>query len=238
VTRSKKARKPGRSLTQKLRATAQKRGMGKARGVKGSHQPGLALWKLLEDPLAPVRQAAAFALASVRDPALVQAFISALDGASSAKIARAALALGEAGYQNAAPYLMAAFTRRDGKLSAALARALGLLAEKSAAPLLMQALDSNFVPTEAAEALGRVNDIQAVPSLLRALGHKRDSVRAAAAYSLACLESGGEEQEREVRAQLSRLRGDTSRRVRLCAAVARYERGEAEALSDIKAALE
>src|SRR5258707_1252392 len=68
---------------------------------------GRLLWSLLEDPLAPVRTSAAFALAQVRDPSLVQAFILALEGASSQKMAKAAVTLGEAGYVNAVPYFAA-----------------------------------------------------------------------------------------------------------------------------------
>jgi HEAT repeat protein len=230
--RSSKSRK----LTAALKATAKKRGMTAAQS-KASRKSGLALLKLLEDPLPTVRQAAGFALASVRDPALVQGFIGALDGRSSSAFARAALALGEAGYENAAPYFRAAFSRDDRRLSAALARALGQLGDRAAVPLLVEALEGDFVPVEAAEALGRTNDVQALPALVRALSHRQDAVRAAAAYAIACLEPRPDEEEQRIGTALTALRDDRSQRVRLCAAVARYERGESAALSDIKAAL-
>jgi len=203
-----------------------------------ARKSGAALWDLLEDPLPSVRQAAGFALASLRDPALVQAFILHLEGATSARAAQAALTLGEAGFQNAAPYFVAAFSRKEAKASAAFARALGLLAEKSAAPLLMEALDDGFVPTEAAVALGQINDPRAVSSLVRALSHKQDSVRAAAAYSLGCLGTASDDDEKHVQRELARLSKDSSRRVRICAAVARFERGDAEGLPAIRAALQ
>lgn len=183
-TKKKVAKRPAKRATQftrSLRSTADQRGMGEG---AVSREAGEATWALLQDPLTPVRNAAAFALASIRDPGIVQSFISALDGASSKEIARLAVLLGEAGFQNAAPYLKALFNKKDAKLSAALARGLGLLAERSAAPLLIEALDSDFVPVEAAEALGRLNAVEAFPALMRALSHKKDSVRAAAALPM------------------------------------------------------
>jgi HEAT repeat protein len=237
ATKKKKAAKSsGSTIAAKWMKVAKDRGM--TAQPPAARKSGAALWAMLEDPLPSVRQAAGFALASLRDPAIVQAFILELKGATSARAARAALTLGEAGFQNAAPYFIAAFTRDDAKASAAFARALGLLAEKSAAPMLIQALDDDFVPTEAAVALGQLNDVSAVPVLLRALSHKKDSVRAAAAYSLACLEGTSEEVERDVLATLKRLERDPSRRVRLCAAVALFERGDGTGLDAIRAALQ
>lgn len=231
----KPAKSSGSSIAAKWMKVAKERGM--TAQPPAAKKSGAALWELLEDSLPSVRQAAGFALASVRDPAIVQAFILELKGASSARAASAALILGEAGFQSAAPYFIAAFTRDDAKASAAFARALGLLAEKAAAPLLIQALEDDFVPTEAAVALGQINDVAAMPALLRALGHKKDSVRAAAAYSLACLDGTSEEQERGVRLKLQELTSDASRRVRLCAAVALFERGDETGLEAIRAAL-
>jgi HEAT repeat protein len=229
--------KPKQSrLTESLRQTARSRGMT-AEVSKSSIKAGKTLLALLQDPLPTVREAAAFALASLRDPTLVQGFIEAVDGKGSAAFAKAALALGEAGYENVAPYFRAAFTREDRKLSASLARALGSLGDKAAAPLLVEALDGNFVPVEAAEALGRSNDKQAVPALMRALSHRNQEVRAVAAYALACLEPGTEQEEQSVRAELTTLREDRSPKVRLCAAVARFERGETAALDEIRAAI-
>ena len=234
--RAKRAKRSGSSIADKWMAVAKERGM--TAQPPAARKSGAALWALLEDPLVPVRQAAGFALASLRDPAIVQAFILELRGASSAKAARAALTLGAAGFQNAAPYFTAAFSREDRKASAAFAQALGLLAEKSAAPLLIQALDDDFVPTEAAVALGQLNDVTAVPALVRALSHKKDTVRAAAAYSLACLEPTSDEEDQSVRERLRELSSDGSRRVRLCAAVARLERGDDQGLEAIRAALQ
>src|SRR4051812_7863640 len=217
--------------------------IAKARGMTAqpaaAKKAGRLLWSLLEDPLAPVRTSAAFALAQVRDPSLVQAFILALEGASPARMAKAALTLGEAGFVNAAPYFAAGLSRevKDKKLSAALARGLGMLADPSAAPLLISALEDDFVPTEAAEALGRLGDVRAAPALVRALRHKKEAVRAAAAYSLGCLGTLSEEDEAQLRAKLERLSADTSPKVQLCAAVARFERGDPKGQAAIRAAL-
>jgi hypothetical protein len=112
-----------------------------------------------------------------------------------------------------------------------------MLAEKSAAPLLIEALEDDFVPTEAAVALGQLNEPEAVPALIRALSHKNESVRAAAAYSLACLPAPSEEQEHALWQRLTELSSDRSRRVRICAAVARYEHGDPEGLAAVHAAL-
>jgi HEAT repeat protein len=198
---------------------------------------GKQLWSYLEDAQGPVRIAAAFALAQVRDPSLVQAFILALKGATSKRMAKAAITLGEAGYINAAPYLAAGFTRQDPHLSAAFARTLGMLADRSAVPLLMKALDDDFVPAEAAEALGRLGDARAAASLLRALGHKKPTVRSAAAYALGCLGQLDDAGETKVLRRLSRLSRDKSGQVKLCAAVARFERGDPKAHAAIRAAL-
>src|SRR5258706_12117128 len=89
--------------------------IAKARGMTAqppaATRSGKLLWRLLEDPLAPVRTSAAFALAQVRDPSLVQAFILALAGASSSRMARGAITLGEAGFVNAVPYFAAGLSR-------------------------------------------------------------------------------------------------------------------------------
>jgi HEAT repeat protein len=222
------------SLVDRWLETAKSRGMTEQ---APDLRAGKKLWSYLEDPSAPVRIAAAFALAQVRDPALVQAFILALKGASSKRMAEAVVTLGEAGFINAAPYLAAGFTRDDPKLSAAFARTLGMLADRSAVPLLMKALDDGFVPVEAAEALGRLGDARAAMSLLNALDHKKPAVRAAAAYALGCVGQLDDASERKLLRRLSRLSRDRSGQVQLCAAVARFERGDPKAHAAIRAAL-
>lgn len=235
MARPKKTRKP--SLSEHLMEVARQRGMTAqpAAAVKS----GKLLWALLEDDHRPVRTAAAFALTRLRDPALVQAFILSLMGAPSAKLTKGAVTLAEAGYVNAVPYYVAGFhhSRTDKKLGAALARGMGLLADPSFVPLLIDALERDFVPTEAAEALGRLGDPSAAPSLLKALDHKKDSVRAAAAYSLGCLGTLSDDDEKVLREKLERLAKDKSRKVKLCAAVARFERGDPAAHDAIHAAL-
>ena len=226
---------PAQGLARRLRTTAKQRGMTGAQ--RNARRAGKALWSLLEDPLPSVRQASAFSLTVLRDPTLVQGFISVLVGAPPRDIARALVALGEAGYLNAAPYLVDAFSRDDRVVSAGMARALGLLAHRPAAPLLIAALDDDFVPTEAAEALGRINASGAIPSLLRALSHRKDTVRAAAAYALGLLDSPGEAEAAHAREQLTALADDASQRVRVCAAVARFELGDPDAPTAIRAAL-
>jgi hypothetical protein len=229
-----RAKKP--AVTDRWMEVARQRGMtGQPAAAKKS---GRKLWRLLEDRLAPVRLAAAFALAQVRDPALVQAFIAALDGGDARRMAKGAILLGEAGFLNAAPYFAAGVTRENKTLSAALVRGLGLLADRASVPLLIDALEKNFVPTEAAEALGRIGDTRAAPALVRALGHKKEPVRAAAAYALGCLGMVERRQEAAIHKGLARLDRDRSDRVKLCAAVARFERGDNKALADIRSALD
>lgn len=235
TTKKPRKRTSGSSIAATWMKVARQRGMTDQ--PPAAKKAGAALWALLEDPLPSVRHAAGFALAAIRDPALVQAFILNLEGASSGRAARAALTLGEAGFTNAAPYFLATFTKNDRKASAAFARALGLLAERSAAPALIKALDADFVPIEAAVALGQLNEPRAVPALTRALSHRKDPVRAAAAYALGCLPAASARDAQALRARLSRLSTDPSRRVRLCAAVARFEHGDPDGLAAIRAAL-
>jgi HEAT repeat protein len=230
-----RAKKVKPSLSDRWMEIARKRGMTEQ--PPAATRSGKLLWSLLEDASAAVRTSAAFALAQLRDPSLVQAFILALEGASSPRMAKAAITLGEAGYVNAVPYFAAGLSKTDKKLSAALARGLGLLADPSVAPLLIDALEQDFVPAEAAEALGRLGDTRAAPALVRALEHKKDTVRAAAAYSLGCLGTLSEADERQVLEKLTGLSSDASKRVKLCAAVARFERGDPQAQDAIRAAL-
>jgi hypothetical protein len=229
------SKQTGTAIAAKWMEVAKQRGM--TAQPPAARKSGALLWKLLEDDMPSVRHAAGFALASIRDPSIVQAFILELQGASSSKAAKAALTLGQAGFVNAAPYFAATFTRDDRKASAAFALALGMLADKSAAPLLIEALEHDFVPTEAAVALGQLDDVRAVPALTQALGHKKDSVRAAAAYALACLGASSNEEHQRVQERLTALERDTSARVRLCAAVARFERGDDKGLDAVRAAL-
>lgn len=230
---AKRAKKP--SLSDRWMEVARARGMTSQPAA--AKRSGKLLWKLLEDDLAPVRTAAAFALTRLRDPSIVQAVILALEGASSAKMTKAAVTLAEAGYVNAVPYYAAGFPYADRKLAAAMARGLGLLADPSVTPLLTKALDEDFVPTEAAEALGRLGDPRAAPSLLKALDHKKDTVRAAAAYSLGLLGVLPSDDEKQIHKKLTALSADKSQKVQLCAAVARFERGDPEAQVAIRAAL-
>jgi len=225
-------------LIQAARAVAHQRGM--TAQPAAATRSGKLLWKLLEDALPSVRTSAAYALTRARDPALVQAFISALQGASSSRMAKSAVILGSAGYVNAVPYFAAGLSaslKTDKKLAGALARGLGLLADPSVAPLLIEALESNAVPMEAAEALGKLGDVRAAPALIKALGHKNESVRAAAAYSLGCLGQLEPEAEESLKTKLVALGSDRSRRVQICAAVARFERGDPEAANAIREAL-
>jgi HEAT repeat protein len=112
-----------------------------------------------------------------------------------------------------------------------------MLADPSFAPVLVAALEEDFVPTEAAEALGRLGDVRAAPALMRALGHRHESVRAAAAYALGCIGTLSDADEKKLRARLSKASRDASRRVRLCAAVARFERGDPAGQDAIRKAL-
>jgi len=237
MPRKRSPRSSGKKLTRQLRATADQRGMGAGKRNAKARASGKALWRLLEDPLVSVRLAAAFSLAVVRDPTTVQGFIAALDGAPSKDVARAAVALGEAGYENAAPYLIAAFREDDPVLSAGLVKALGLLVHRPAFPLLLRALERDVAPAEAAEALGRLGAAEAVPALIRALEHGKEGVRAAAAYALGLLDGATDDEQARALATLVSLRADPSQRVRVCAAVARFERGDPAAPAAIQEAL-
>jgi HEAT repeat protein len=224
------------ALVNEFRKVAESRGMD-AGGGASSLKAGRRLRAWLERGSLPVRQSAAFAIAVVRDPSIVQQFIASLENASGREIARAALALGEAGYQSAVPYLLAAFGGGDERLSAALARALGMLGDRSAAPALMAALERGCAPAECAEALGRLDAAEAVSALTQALGHREAKVRAAAAYALGITRAGPDESEDERRGALRVLTADADASVRLCAAVALVERGDAGGLEAVKAAL-
>jgi HEAT repeat protein len=83
-----------------------------------------------------------------------------------------------------------------------------------------------------------LNDPRAAAPLLRALKHRKDEVRSVAAYALGCLGGLDPRHDGEVAKQLGSLSADRSQRVRLCAAVARFERGDPDGLAAIRTALQ
>lgn len=177
------------------------------------------------DPSPAVRAAALAALVRLSPDALLPEIVKSLRGDDARVVAGAAVVLGRAaqlgarGARAAVPNLVEAFKTDDVHVGAAVAWALGCMADRAVVPWLVAALEQGFVPAAAAAALGRLADPRAQPALLAALGDADEGVRAAAARALGRLPGAPI-------ARLEPLLGDASPRVRLCAALALYQRGE------------
>ncbi len=216
-----------------------------ALGEIGSAKSAGGLKALLRDPFPPVRQAAAAALVALGDQAMLREFMKTLDDPSPRVVAGAAAALGRAGQKEAVPALLRAFRTTDPVVGGAVARALGQLGDRAAVPWLVAALKSNFIPAEAAEALGRLKDSSSAKLLVdAAVRHPDAEVRAAAARSLGLLAGDDKKDfdfglgEKKLVQALGKLGKDPSRKVRLCAALALGELGDKAAPAALAAALE
>ncbi len=183
-----------------------------------------ALRQAAGDLVPAVRAAALAALVRLSPDLLLPEIVKALRGGDARVVTGAAVVLGRAALLGApvhaaAPNLVEAFKTDDPEIGAAVAWALGCMGEKAVVPWLVAALEQGFVPQAAAEALGRLADPRAQPTLLAALAHEDERVRAAAARALGRLPD-------PPIARLELMLIDSSPRVRLCAALALYEGGE------------
>ena len=172
-----------------------------------------------------VRAAALAALVRLSPDELLPEIVKSLRSEDARVVAGAAVVLGRAALLGArqahaaVPNLVEAFQTDDVEIGRAVAWALGCMGDRAVVPWLVAAIEQGFVPQTAAQALGRLADARAQPALLAALADDDELVRASAARALGRLHD----------VPLLRLEAmllDPSPRVRLCAALVLYERGE------------
>lgn len=147
------------------------------------------------DPDGNVRQSAAIAVLQIGGDELLAEVTKNLRDDDPEVVAHAAVTLGKVGDPRVVPNLLQAFQTEDLLVGSAIAWALGRLKDKRAISWLDAALVNGFVPANAAEALGRIGDIEAVPILLRTLDHPNADARAYAARALGMLEPDAEQQK-------------------------------------------
>lgn len=205
----------------KVRADA-----AEALGYLGDLEGVKALRVLLKDRAKEVRIQAALGLIRLGEEGLFLHVLSALKHPMRRIVVGAALTLGRLADRRATPDLVEAFKTTDKEVGAAVAWALGQCGDAYALPWLMAAVDHNFVPAKACEALGKIGDEQAHPALERALSSSNEEVRAYAAKALSSLcFIQGKNVLPALASQLERLLQDTSRKVRLCASLALHRLG-------------
>ncbi|MBI3180735.1 MAG: HEAT repeat domain-containing protein [Myxococcales bacterium] len=203
-----------------------------ALGAISSKKAAPALKQALSDKFPPVRQAAAAALAALGDRAMLDEFIKALRDEDPRVVAGAAAAIGASGQKEAVPYLLEAFRTTNPYVGSAIARALGALGDRQAVQWLAAALKNNFIPAEAAEALGLIGSAGGAKELLAAANHVDAHVRAAAARSIGLICKAEPKafdfmfREQMVLPALRKLVADQSPKVKLCAAISLTELGD------------
>lgn len=210
----------------------------------GAKEAAAALKGLLSDVSTAVRGAAALALIRLGDEGLCNEMIKGLRDASPKVVVGAATALGLAQHRPAVPYLLHAFKTTNPGIGGAVASALGLIGDPQAVEFLLTALKSGFVPEKACEALGRIGDPSAGPVLVKALGAKDEGIRASAARALGMLKDTGPRKlnirlrEQKTLPALRKRLDDSSKKVRLCAALSLYEMGDKAAGAKLVQVLE
>jgi HEAT repeat protein len=224
------------------RDPAKRERAAKALGQEPAPGAADALRACLADPERPVRAAAALSLLRLGDPRLFRETLRDLADSAPRKVASAAHALGLSGNPQAVEPLLEAFKTHDTAVGAAVAAALGLLGDRRACPALQAALKVDFVPAEVCAALGRLGHPPSIPALARALCHREPDVRASAARALGHFRSRASEAEvgpklAKAVPLLRKSLDDGLPRVRLLAALALFELGDAEARSRVLAEL-
>lgn len=131
-----------------------------------------------------VRKEAAVRLLRLDRATLLSGVQRRLSSSNSTVAKGAAELLGRARLKDAVPSLMSAFRSQREDVAEAIAESLGDIGDALAVPALCTALDTRFVATAAAIALGKLDDPRALGSLLRGLNSSSDALRIASARSL------------------------------------------------------
>lgn len=173
----------------------------------------LLVGALRNDSHPRVREGAAWSLGRIADPAAERALIEALRRESDTLIVRvaAADALGNLKSARAVEPLMAVLRRDQPELRRAAARALGLIGDAAALPVLFTAASDSdaYVRAEATAALERLNpEARSTAILLRSLDDKSPATRVEAVEKLAAVPTDA------VSLALTRRLGDPSPEVR------------------------
>jgi HEAT repeat protein len=195
-----------------------------ALGLLGDLRAVTKIRVLLKDPVKDVRIEAALALIRLGEDGLYSNLLSALKHPTRQIVIGAALTLGRLGDRRATQHLVDAFKTNDQEIGAAVAWALGQCRDSFALPWLMAAVEHDFACAKACEALGNIGDEKAQGVLSRALESTCEDVRAYAARALSLLRFDKTEMAvPKVVFALERLLKDTSRKVRLCAALSLHK---------------
>ena len=182
-----------------------------------------------------VRQHAAIAVIQTGGDTILGEVAKNLRDENPEVAAHAAVTLGRVGDRRIVPNLLEAFQTEDPYVGSAIAWALGELKDARAVSWLVAALENGFVPANAAEALGRIGDPDAVPALMNTLNHPNDDARAYAARALGLMrEPAGLkgvrahswlERKEQMIATLKQTLEDRSLKVRVFASIALFELG-------------
>ena len=187
-----------------------------------------------------VRQAAAIALIQIGGDALLAEVTKNLEDDNPEVIAHAAVTLGKVGDPKIVPNLLKAFQTDDQLVGSAIAWALGQLADSRALTWLAAALENGFVAANAAEALGRIGDPEAIPIVIDSLYSDNEDTRAYAARALGMIKAPEnisglrattwlQRKEESIDALCETMESDPSRKVRIFASIALFELGHKQA---------
>jgi len=179
--------------------------------------------KMLRDPVEDVRMQAAINLVILGSDDVFWSLLRALEHKNKNVIVGSALTLGKLRDKRAIPYLISAFKTNEVESGAAIAWALGQLKSVESLPWLIVALHHKFVALNVCEALGNIGDEEAFDALECALSSGVSEVRAFASRSLGMLQYQNQKKFDSALHLLRRLVCDSSRKVRLCAALGLFE---------------
>jgi len=199
-----------------------------ALGRMGALSSAADLKAALGDGDGEVRTQAAVALIRLGDDSLFPQVVRSLRHDDPRVVLGAAVVLGRVADKRVVPNLVEAFQTTHEEVGAAVAWALGQCQDPACLPWLRAAVDQGFCVVHVCEAIGRIGDASAAPSLLPKVQSDAVNERAYAARALGMLRFDVDDAGKgDAVAALQGCLNDDARKVRLCAAIALYELGEA-----------
>ncbi len=201
-------------------------------GKIGSKKAVLYLKRYLNDPSAKVKLSVSLALIQLGEKKLLDEIIKNLKSDDKEVVIGSILALGNARYKEAVPYLLDIFRTNDPTIGSAIAWALGEIGSPEAIEMLETAVENYFVAPNACEALGKIGSIDSIECLLSACDSPNDDTKAYSARAISMIINKNKNNKRlfikylpKINKKLKNLLNHKNPKVRIFSALALYQIG-------------